>query len=111
MVRELTRPTTRPSLARLDLDEAALKRSPPEDQGQPRPAGLSPAAEHLPGVEGRFAVASSPTRLEAWRPSKGPRRLLPTPRLEAPGAMRVLASFPTDRSRPPGSPVDESLLL
>ena len=109
MVRELTRPTTtRPSLARLDLDEAALKRSPPEDQGQLRPAGLSPAAEHLPGVEGRFAVASSPTRLEAWRPSKGPRRLLPTPRLEASGAMRVLASFPRADT---GSPVDESLLL
>ena len=99
MVRELTRPTTRPSLARLDLDEAALKRSPPEDQGQPR---------HPPGVEGRFAVASSPTRLEAWRPSKGPRRLLPTPRLEASGAMRVLASFPRADT---GSPVDESLLL
>ena len=103
MVRELTRPTTtRPSLARLDLNEAALKRSPPEDQGQPR---------HPPGVEGRFCRRFIPTRMEAWRPSKGPRRLLPTPRLEASGAMRVLASFPTDRSRPPGSPVDEPLLL
>ena len=80
MVRELTRPTTRPSLARLDLDEAALKRSPPEDQGQPR---------HPPGVEGRF-----------W-PSLHPHTHSPHPRLEASGAMRVLASSPqADPARP-----------
>merc|ERR1719223_247972 len=63
-----------------DLDEAALKRSPPEDQGQPR---------HPAGVEGRF-----------W-PSLHPHTHSPHPRLEASGAMRVLASSPqADPARP-----------